>query len=76
MVLELMRFLLRKTADGPFRSRLSFCCAKRHSAWSTAIADNSGFLFSLIRQSRMLVLTYWGERRPYSDRAGTASTEV
>ena len=48
-----MRFLLRKTAAGPYRSRLSFCYAKRHSAWSTAIAGNSGFLFSLIRQSRI-----------------------
>ena len=54
---ELMRFLLRKTAAGPDRSRLSFCCAKRHYAWSTAIAVNSGFLFQLIRQSRMHELT-------------------
>jgi hypothetical protein len=45
-VLELMRFLLRKTAAGPYRSRLSFCCAKRHSARSTAIAGNSGFCSS------------------------------
>jgi hypothetical protein len=50
---ELMRFLLRKTADGPIRSRLSFRFAKRLSAWSTAIAGNSGFLFANIRQCRM-----------------------
>ena len=50
---ELMRFLLRKTAAGPYRSSLSFCCAKLHSARSTAIACNSGFLIRLIRPRRM-----------------------
>ena len=50
---ELMRFLLRKIAAGPCRSRLSFRFAKRHSAWSTAIAGNSGFLFANIRLCRM-----------------------
>ena len=51
-----MRFLLRKTAAGTIRFRLSFRFAKRLSAWPTAIAGNSGFLFLLIRQSRMRLL--------------------
>ena len=53
MVLELMRFLPRKTAAGPYRFRLSFCYAKRPSARSSAIAGNSGFLLREIRHSRM-----------------------